>query len=357
MAIDDLAQKLAQDPRNRIIKVVWAPLGGMLFLWCSWVSAQKTIPPTGFAKVTGLPNEWRDFDLLDRNNDQIDTDKAFKNIPEGHSEPIDDDTLNKYLQWTPKDAIATVKDEIIPGTIYYYATTGGSVDKDMFFVHVPGHLDQCGRPTTYGSELGGGFLHCNYTVTDNMRYFGIPVPSENDGGGGNRALVEQYVSSIKQWASRVGSPWDSVFSTFFVGELDLSADAHNITRRQYGVLILNIKKLRRYQEVGAGGKKADTMTFNVEAPAALGTWNLEAWMISAMVPPKGDGIREFPLQAETLHPDWDHNSTPRSPGTNPDAKANFINGSDSPSVDVTIDFVKFEVAMKLNGKTNPPKEG
>lgn len=358
MAIADIAAKLAQDPRNRIVKVVWSPLGGMLFLWASWISTGKTLPPLGIAKVSGLPAPWKDFDLFDRNNDQVDPDKALRKLPEGHVEPISDVVLNKYLQWTPQPAISTQKDEKTPGDTIYYATTGLEFDDADTYFAPNGQFNLCGEPQTNGSSQGASFLRCNSTVIGDMIAFGIPVPGDHDGSSSDRSRVERFVSSILAWAARVGSPWPAAFSTFHVASLDLSAAKTTVTRRQQGVIIINLKKLRKYQPAPSpGSKRPDTMSFNIEASAGVGSWNLEAWTISAVGPPKGDGFRSFPLQAGNLHPDWDHNSSPRGPGTSPQASANYINASDGPSVDVKVDLVTLDVTMKLNGRSNPPREG
>lgn len=360
MALD--IARLAQDPRNRIRKVAWSPLGGMLFLRVAWKANENSIPPEGIATVSGLPDVFGGLTDLFRpfKTESVDPNVDVDKNKSDTTEPITDDALNKFLYWQPKPPIKKVEGGKGDPMTVYYGTNGAEFDQDTAFQLYPGGgTDLCGVPVTNIGAWGAAYLNCNDPEARAASALLGQVITSNDGYSGDRSRVELYVKGLNLYFEARGITGNH----FHVAALELRPSPTSQTLSHYAVIILNIKKLKRYAPRDQDGKQAKIITFTIEAneyrstSKRSGTWSLEGWVISSKVPPDGDGIRTFPVSGDNLYPAWGEPPVGPDPGTPPDQRTEIIGPTDGARVEVTLDLVELELTFRKIGTESPPVEG
>lgn len=323
MALQDFASRLAQDPRNRLIRVAWAVGGGLVFMRVTmdYTGNAATIPdpaPEGIAAVTGLP--WGNFDLFDRANTIEDPDA--RSISNAIVDPASASMLSKFYQWTPSDAIRVDADTRTPGETFWVIdeTTWTGILNNFFLDRV-----------AYGRREDVRMLLATSLYSSNPSLKLTPPDFPEFGVA--------YVDNV--WRDLPGPPDQSFFANGGTAHEETNPPQTIRTRKQRAILIINAGKITKLLPKNALGKKPRTITFNVRMNEFDGKKGSLTWQLSAQGYALLKGSRRsFPVDAE-YKPTW---------SGFPDAKAELTNPTDKPSVDVTIDLVTLKVSMKLNGR-------
>jgi hypothetical protein len=121
LSIAGIASRLAQDPRNRINRVVWGDgVSGMLFLYASagTEATKGSLPAPLVATVRRLPDAFDIENLFADDNEQID-EPDFLKAPGDTHQPITNQALAKFMTWTPYSPINTQKSDAIAAKTFY----------------------------------------------------------------------------------------------------------------------------------------------------------------------------------------------------------------------------------------------
>lgn len=312
MALQDLARKLAQDPRNRIIKVGWTAGGFVFFrVTMDYVGKQLEVP-NGIAKVTGLP--WGPFDMFDTDNTKAD---PSVKIDAPIEDPITVQMFAKYYQWTPKPPIKKTVDKITPGDKFWVIDTATWTGVfNNFFTSFVAQGEREAVRMQMASSLHSANPLLHLTPPDYPE-FGVA-----------------YVSNT--WQELPGPPDPS----FFAVPGNSAHEEQNppttvTTRKQSALLIINTGKVKKLTS-----GDPEEFSFNVAANPAAGKKNTLTWMLEAQgIKIEKGGRRTFPVD-DDLKPTWKEFPIVKGLLTNPKSDA---------SVDVTVNFKTIVVTMKVNG--------